>query len=105
VAQAVPALREGAQGVLVLGVRPEHVRLSDAAPYRARVEAAEYLGTTQIVTLSAAHGTVKARVPAAAAVQPGAVTGIEFAAPTLSLFDGASGRALVTAANERVLRG
>jgi multiple sugar transport system ATP-binding protein len=34
-----------------MGVRPEHVRLTDARPYRGRVEATEYLGTTQIVTL------------------------------------------------------
>ena len=34
---AVPDLREGARGRLALGVRPEHIRLDDAAPYRGRV--------------------------------------------------------------------
>ena len=37
---------------VVLGVRPEHIRFSDAAALRGRVFGAEYLGTTQIVTVS-----------------------------------------------------
>ncbi|MGQ0567432.1 MAG: ABC transporter ATP-binding protein [Gemmobacter sp.] len=103
---ATPALREGASGrKLVLGVRPEHVSLSDSAAYKGRVEAAEYLGTTQIITLSTAHGTVKARVPATQAARPGDVTGLDFTASTLSLFDQGSGRAYRTAANEGVHHG
>jgi multiple sugar transport system ATP-binding protein len=101
----MPALRQGASGDLVLGVRPEHLRLSDAAPYRARIEAAEYLGTTQIVTLTAPHGTVKARVSSSDVVRPGEMVGLDFVNSTLSLFDRATGRALVSAANERVLHG
>lgn len=42
---AVPEMREPFDGDMVLGVRPEHIRLSDAAGYRAEVEAVEYLGT------------------------------------------------------------
>ncbi|QYK40485.1 MAG: ABC transporter ATP-binding protein [Paracoccaceae bacterium] len=102
---ALPTLREGARGPLVLGVRPEHVRLDDAAPYRARIEAAEYLGTTQIITLTAPHGTVKARISSAETLRPGDMTGLRLLAPTLSLFDAGTGRALATEANERVLRG
>ena len=53
-------------GELVLGVRPEHVRLSTTPrPTAAGSLAAEYLGTTQIVTLDTAHGAVKARVASA----------------------------------------
>ena len=100
---AVPAQRDGAKGTLALGVRPEHVHLDDAAPYRGRVIAAEYLGTTQIVTLDTPHGEVKARVSSARVVRPGDTTGLRFDARTLSVFDAGTGRALRSAANERVL--
>ncbi len=101
---AVPDLREGARGRLALGVRPEHIRLDDAAPYRGRVAATEYLGTTQIVTLDTAHGAIKARVASADPVAVGATTGLAFDARTLSVFEAERGRVLASAANERVLR-
>jgi multiple sugar transport system ATP-binding protein len=97
---ALPALREGAKGPLALGVRPEHVSFADTGGYRGRVEAVEYLGTTQIVTLSTPHGTIKARTPSSLRVSPGDMPGLAFNPETLSLFDAASGRALRTAANE-----
>ena len=100
---AMPALEEGAHGPLVLGVRPEHVALDDAAPYRGRVLATEYLGTTQIVTLDTSHGQIKARVRSDAPVRLGEATGLALDARTLSLFDAASGRALRSAANAEVL--
>src|SRR5206468_11378852 len=63
---AVPEAREGTRETdLVLGARPEHVRLSASAPLRAEVVEAEYLGTTQIVILTTEAGaTVRARLPA-----------------------------------------
>jgi multiple sugar transport system ATP-binding protein len=49
---AVPEIEEeGFSGPLALGVRPEHILLSDAAPIRGRVFGTEYLGTTQIATI------------------------------------------------------
>jgi multiple sugar transport system ATP-binding protein len=103
---ALPALREAAPArALVLGVRPEHVALSDDGAYRGRIEAAEYLGTTQIVTVAAPHGRLKARVPSGRAARVGETVGLGFAASTLSLFDAASGRALRTAANAGAWRG
>src|SRR5206468_3923777 len=74
----LPELREGTQDAdLVLGVRPEHVELSDDAPLRAEIMDAEYMGTTQIVTLSTAAGaSVKARLPADIPVTPGEHTGL-----------------------------
>ncbi len=100
---AIPAQREGRSGDLVLGVRPEHVALDDAAPLRAEVTATEYLGTTQIVTLDTAYGTVKARAPAADAIRTGTRTGLALDPRTITLFDRADGRALRSAANEGVL--
>ncbi len=102
---AVPRLQETAQGRLVLGVRPEHVALADAAALRARIEAVEYLGTTQIVTLSTRFGTVKARIPSSQPARPGDLTGLALNAPRLSLFHDNTGRALRTAANAEVHHG
>ncbi len=95
---AVPVQHDAAQGPLVFGVRPEHIRLSDAARYRGRVLAVEYLGTTQIVTLSTPHGDIKARISSAdAAPRTGEAVGLEFLAPTVTLFDQTTGRALRSA--------
>jgi multiple sugar transport system ATP-binding protein len=105
VTMALPQLQEAAHGALVLGVRPEHVTLSDSAPLRARIEAAEYLGTTQIVTLSTPHGVVKARASSSLPAKPGDLTGLALAAPRMSLFDATTGRALRTAANAGVFHG
>jgi multiple sugar transport system ATP-binding protein len=103
---AVPELRETVEARrLVLGVRPEHIAFDDSAPYRGRVEAAEYLGTTQIVTLSTPNGPLKARIPSAQVVRPGEAVGLRFTASTLSLFDRGTGRAFRTAANEAVHHG
>jgi multiple sugar transport system ATP-binding protein len=103
---ATPRIEEAATGAaLVLGVRPEHVSFSDAGRYRGRVEAAEYLGTTQIVTLSSSHGAIKARVPSGRRAEVGETVGLGFDPLTLSVFDAATGRALRTAANARVLHG
>jgi multiple sugar transport system ATP-binding protein len=101
----LPQLQESATGALVLGVRPEHVSLSDSAPLRARIEATEYLGTTQIVTLSTPHGTVKARTPSTQPARTGDLTGLKLSAPRLSLFDATTGRAVRTAANAGVFHG
>ncbi|MCX7888389.1 MAG: ABC transporter ATP-binding protein [Rhodobacteraceae bacterium] len=97
---AVPRLAEAASGRLVLGVRPEHVRLDDAAPYRARVVATEYLGTTQIITLDTPDGQLKARAPAALPARVGDMTGLTFNPQTVTLFDEATGRALRSALHE-----
>ncbi len=90
---------------LVLGVRPEHVTLVDSGAYRGRIIAAEYLGTTQIVTLDTSHGTIKARAPAGQVARVGETVGMTFRAPTLALFDAGSGRAFRTSANAGVHHG
>ncbi len=99
----VPAAREGRAGRLTLGVRPEHVAFRDDAPYRGRVSAVEYLGTTQIVTLSTEHGDVKARISSGQAVREEELVGLDFDARTLSLFDAESGKVLISEGNEGVL--
>jgi multiple sugar transport system ATP-binding protein len=98
---AVPAVREAlSQRELVLGVRPEAVLFDDASPLRGAVFAAEYLGTTQIVTLTTDFGPLRARVAAQTAVRVGERIGLRFRPEKLSLFDKATGRAVASALHE-----
>jgi multiple sugar transport system ATP-binding protein len=98
---AVPAPRESLSARdLILGVRPEHVRLNDQAPLRGEVFGAEYLGTTQIITVTTPHGLAKARLPANLKVSVGDRVGLEFRSDRISLFDAASGRAILTALHD-----
>ena len=99
----VPALREPFDGDMVYGVRPEHVRLSDAGGYRGEVVATEYLGTTQIVTLRTPDGEIKARIPAGQAARMGETVGLDFNGATVTLFDRQTGRAIRSDLNEGVL--
>jgi len=99
VSVTVPEIREErAAGPLVLGVRPEHIRFSDAAPIRGSVFGAEYLGTTQIVTVETEQGRVKARLPSSVLVQVGETVGLSFRSDSLALFDATTGAAIQTAA-------
>jgi multiple sugar transport system ATP-binding protein len=106
-AVAVPEAREGiSEGELLLGARPEHVQLSASSPLRASVIDAEYLGTTQIVTVTTAQGTtLKARVSSEVAVRPGEHTGLVLHPKKLSLFEKKSGRALRSALHDEAAHG
>ena len=99
----IPQQLEGAQGDLIFGVRPEKVILSDAGMYRGEVLAAEYLGTTQIVTLKTANGVVKARINSSQSVSRGEQIGLGFEAEAITLFEENSGRAIVSELNREVL--
>lgn len=99
----VPKLQEPFEGDLVYGIRPEHVSLSDNSTYRGEVLAAEYLGTTQIVTLKTSNGELKARIPSDQVVRAGEHVGLVFDGETVTLFDNQSGRALRSELNEGVL--
>ncbi len=97
----VPVQHQAAQGKLVLGVRPEHVRFTDAGPFRGRVLAAEYLGTTQIVTLDTPNGILKARIGSSEVIpKTGEAVGLEFLRQTVTLFDEKSGQALKSALHD-----
>lgn len=98
---AVPRQVEVAAGRLVFGIRPEHVTFDDDAAYRGRIEAVEYLGTTQIVTLSSPNGTIRARTAASRSARVGDAVGLRFAASCVTLFDEGSGRALRSALQEQ----
>ncbi len=102
----MPAVHEDvAPAQLVLGVRPEHIRFNDASPLRGSVYGAEYLGTTQIVTVETAFGQVKARTNSHINVAPGSHVGLRFQAERLSLFHGNGGKAVRSALFEGGMHG
>jgi len=103
---AIPAAREAlVESDLVLGVRPEHVRFTDRGMVRGEVYGSEYLGTTQIVTVTTRYGVLKARSPASVAFRTGENVGLDFRPDTLSVFHKESGRAIRTALYEGGVHG
>ncbi len=98
----IPSSKEAFAGEIVYGIRPEHIQLSDEAGYRGEVIAAEYLGTTQIVTLTTEHGDVKARIASDQPARVGEQVGLAFNGRTVTLFDPKAGRALRSELNENV---
>jgi multiple sugar transport system ATP-binding protein len=105
-AVAVPEVREDVvSGEMALGIRPEHIHFDDNSKLRGSVYGAEYLGTTQIVSVETADGIVKARVAADIAVQTGETVGLALNAARLSLFERTSGRAIRTSVHEAARHG
>ena len=90
-------LEDRPEGKFALGVRPENVSFADASRLRGQVIGAEYLGTTQIVTVTTASGQIKARLPSGKAVHIGESVGLALRPDRLSLFDAVSGQVLPSA--------
>jgi multiple sugar transport system ATP-binding protein len=67
---------------------------------RGEIYGSEYLGTTQIVTVTTRYGALKARSPASMFFRIGESVGLDFRPDTLSIFDKGSGRAIRTALHE-----
>jgi multiple sugar transport system ATP-binding protein len=102
----MPAVHEDVEpSKLVLGVRPEHVRFDDASPLRGSVYGAEYLGTTQVVTIDTEFGKIKARANSHIHVPAGSHVGLRFYPERLSLFRDEGGRAVSSALYEGVAHG
>ena len=102
----VPEIHEDAQaGALALGVRPEHVEISNGGPLRGRVFAVEYLGTNQIVTIDTGRAKVKARLPSATMAKVGENVGVRFEPSKLVIFNASNGRATQSALFEGAHRG
>ncbi|MEM6461840.1 MAG: ABC transporter ATP-binding protein [Pseudomonadota bacterium] len=98
-----PPMHEAFEGDMVYGVRPEHITLNDDGAFRGEILAAEYLGTTQIVTINTQSGELKARIASDQMVTTGENVGIDFNGRTVTLFDNQSGRALKSDLNQGVL--
>jgi multiple sugar transport system ATP-binding protein len=102
----VPVIAEdAAETELVLGVRPEQVQFADSGALRGVVFGTEYLGTTQIVTLTTPHGLLRARAAADLDVTIGERVAVSFKPDKLSLFDKASGRAIAMGPAEGAAHG
>lgn len=99
----MPVLREGAQGQFSFGVRPEAISFSDKAKYRGEIIAVEYLGTTQIITLTTPNGEIKARINSDIIAKVGEKVGLEIDDRTVTIFDRSSGNALRSELNEGVV--
>jgi multiple sugar transport system ATP-binding protein len=100
----IPVQLENTSGNLVFGVRPEHASLKDDSGFRGEVVATEYLGTTQIVSLTTPNGILKARVLATQIARVGETIGLDFNPRTITIFDDYTGKALLSEANKGVLK-
>jgi sn-glycerol 3-phosphate transport system ATP-binding protein len=87
-----PPLLPGKGAGLLLGVRPEDVRLAGGAGLAARVLAVEYLGADSIVACDAGGQSVGVRAQGRVTLAPGARVSLTFPPETLHLFDAATGR-------------
>jgi sn-glycerol 3-phosphate transport system ATP-binding protein len=87
-----PQVLSGAGEGLLLGVRPEHVRLSDSFGVPASVLAAEYLGADTVVTCGIGSETIAARLDGRVPLQAGGVVRLAWPAEAIHLFDRATGR-------------
>lgn len=100
---SVPSQRQACHGDLVLGVRPEHVSISDSGDFRGKILATEYLGTNQIVTLDTESGELKSRIGSEQPAKVGETVGLGFRTQAITLFDEKSGHAILSELNEGVL--
>ena len=78
--------------VVELGVRPEHVVLSDAPDVRAAVELVEPMGSDLLVWTRIGAAALTIRLPAETIVVPGDVLPLAFPSHRLNLFDAAGQR-------------
>jgi sn-glycerol 3-phosphate transport system ATP-binding protein len=82
----------GAGPDLLLGIRPEHIQISDHFGVPATVAAAEYLGADTVVTCQTGTETVAIRAAGRLALAPGARLRLSWPQNAVHFFDRASGR-------------
>lgn len=87
------------EGDLVLGIRPEHLLPEEAGPLPGQVQAVEYMGTTQILTVQTPFGVALSRVRSQLHFEEGQNLRLNFAPERASVFDKSTGRALNTEAS------
>ncbi|MEZ8141874.1 ABC transporter ATP-binding protein [Enterovibrio norvegicus FF-33] len=85
---AVARIVEGVQTKkLALGVRPEHVSLVEFSHLKGMIDAVEYLGTTQVLTINSMIGKLKARVDSHIDVERGQQVYLQLNPEHTSVFD------------------
>ncbi|MFN5803068.1 MAG: ABC transporter ATP-binding protein [Burkholderiales bacterium] len=92
----IPSVIESVpEQTLVLGVRPEHIRISPDSNFRVEVLGAEYLGIKQIVTCKTVSGKIlRINAPSNAVLKRGEHLGLTFNVARASLFSHSTGHAL-----------
>jgi multiple sugar transport system ATP-binding protein len=86
-----------AQGAAVLGVRPEHVKLSDSGAWRGEVTIVEPTGADTYVVVKTEVGNITVRTAPNTQYQPGDVVGLELSHVHLNWFDASNGNRLPSA--------
>jgi multiple sugar transport system ATP-binding protein len=82
------------RGAALMGVRPEHMALSDNAPWRGEVSVVEPTGADTYVVVRTDAGDVTVRTAPQVRVVPGERVGLEVQPLHVNWFDPASGRRL-----------
>ena len=77
---------------VVMGLRPEHLVLSDAAPWRGQVNVVEPTGADTYVVIETAQGKVTVRTAPNVALRPGDTVGLDVQTTHVSWFDAAGVR-------------
>lgn len=86
-----PAVLAGPGNGLLLGVRPEHMRLAHRGGVAATVAASEYLGADTVVLCRIADQALSLRVPGHARAAPGSTVQLTWDAGSTHLFDAETG--------------
>jgi multiple sugar transport system ATP-binding protein len=77
---------------VVMGLRPEHLVLSDAALWRGQVNVVEPTGADTYVVIETAQGKVTVRTAPNVALRPGDTVGLDVQTTHVSWFDAAGVR-------------
>jgi sn-glycerol 3-phosphate transport system ATP-binding protein len=85
------ALFAGRGNGLVLGVRPEHIRIGEAGGVGGAVTSAEYHGADTIVTVRVGEESLLVRAPGQLGLARGTAVRLAWSAEALHLFDAATG--------------
>ncbi len=87
-----PKVLEGSGKGVLLGVRPEHVVLSDESGIPARVVELEHHGADSVLACKVGSQTVLVRTDGWSPIEPGADVRIHWQAERVHVFDAATGR-------------
>jgi multiple sugar transport system ATP-binding protein len=82
-------------GEIQLGLRPEHIRLDDSAPWRGKVSLVEPTGADTYVVVETAAGNITVRTAPLTPVRAGDAVGLGVQADQVNWFDAESGERLV----------
>lgn len=84
-------LRHAPGGNLVLGIRPEHMRINDDESFRGSITSTEYLGTNQILTIKTDYGMLKAVTAAYQQYSLDDNVGLQLDTDRISVFERSTG--------------